>query len=103
MTSVYFWNLSSVTCFSAKQIVIALAKVAITDTKFMPLEVVTKRNMGLWETAKYESTHSSGEAAEDNVEERENSEVTQFLVTGYRLRTDGRTDGQRDVKVEILF
>ena len=40
-----------------------------------------------------------GGAAEDNVEERENSEVTQFLVTGYVLRTDG----QRDVKVEILF
>ena len=32
----------------------------------------------------------SGEAAEDNVEERENSEVTQFLVTGYV--TDGQTD-----------
>ena len=54
----------------------------------------------------------SGEAAEDNVEERENSEVTQFLVTGYDYvrtyrRTDGRTDvrtyGQRDVEVEILF
>ena len=28
-------------------------------------------------------------AAEDNVEERENSEVTQFLVTGYSY---GRTD-----------
>ena len=24
-------------------------------------------------------------------------------VTGYRLRTDGRTYGQRDVEVEILF
>ena len=34
----------------------------------------------------------SGGAAEDNVEERENSEVTQFLVTGYVLRTDGRMD-----------
>ena len=55
----------------------------------------------------------SGEAAEDNVEERENSEVTQFLVTGYVLRTDVlrtdvlrtdvRTYGQRDVEVEILF
>ena len=52
-----------------------------------------------------------GEAAEDNVEERENSEVTQFLVTGYGLRmyvqtyvrTDGRTYGQRDVEVEMLF
>ena len=33
---------------------------------------------------------------EDNVEERENSEVTQFLVTGYGY-------GQRDVEVEILF
>jgi len=44
MTSVYFWNLSSVTAFSAKQIVIALAKVAITDTKFMPLVAdVTKK------------------------------------------------------------
>ena len=52
----------------------------------------------------------SGEAAEDNVEERENSEVKQFF--GYRLwvtqgRTYGwtyvRTDGQRDVEVEILF
>ena len=47
---------------------------------------------------------------EDNVEERENSEVKQFF--GYRLRvtdgrtygrTYGRTDGQRDVEVEILF
>ena len=60
----------------------------------------------------------SGGAAEDNVEERENSEVTQFLVTGYvrtygrtYVRTDvrtygrtyGQTDGQRDVSVEILF
>ena len=44
----------------------------------------------------------SREAAEDNVEERENSEVKQFF--GYRLRvTDGRTDGRRDVEVEILF
>ena len=31
MTSVYFRNLSSVTAFSAKQIVMALAKVAITE------------------------------------------------------------------------
>ena len=30
--------------------------------------------------------------AEGNVEERENSEVTQFLVTGYVLRTDRQTD-----------
>ena len=52
----------------------------------------------------------SGEAAEDNVEERENSEVTQFFVTGYGRtdgrtygRTDVRTYGQRDVEVEILF
>ena len=45
-----------------------------------------------------------GGAAEDNVEERENSEVTQFLVTGYGYRrTDGRTYGQREVEVEILF
>ena len=45
-----------------------------------------------------------GKAAEDNVEERENSEITQFLVTGYGyVRTDVRTYGQRDVKVEILF
>ena len=34
----------------------------------------------------------SGGAAEDNVEEIENSEVTQLLVTGYVLRTDGRMD-----------
>ena len=41
---------------------------------------------------------------EDNVEERENSEVTQCLVTAYGYgRTDGRTYGQRDVSVEILF
>ena len=33
----------------------------------------------------------SGGAAEDNVEERKNSEVTQFFVTCY-VRTDGRTD-----------
>ena len=43
----------------------------------------------------------SGGAAEDNVEERENSEVTQFLVTGYGygrtdVRTDVRTDGRMD-------
>ena len=42
----------------------------------------------------------SGEAAEDNVEERENSEVTQFFgyglqVTGY-VRKDGRTDIRTD-------
>ena len=41
-------------------------------------------------------TSPSGGAAEDTVEERENSEVTQFLVTGYVLRTDGRTDGRMD-------
>ena len=50
-----------------------------------------------------------GGAAEDNVEERDNSEVK---VTGYVLRTDmlrtdvrtyGRTYAQRDLKVEILF
>ena len=35
----------------------------------------------------------SGEAADDNVEERENSEVTQFLVTGYGY---GRTDVRMD-------
>ena len=35
---------------------------------------------------------SSGEAAEDNVEERENSEVKQFFGYRLRLRTDGRTD-----------
>ena len=47
-----------------------------------------------------------GGAAEDNVEERENSEVTQFFVTCYGrtyVRTDVRTYGQRDVEVEILF
>ena len=42
-----------------------------------------------------------GGAAEDNVEERENSEVTQFLVTGYGYgQTDGRTDGRTDVWTE---
>ena len=47
-------------------------------------------------------SNPSGEGAEDNVEERENSEVAQFLVTGYRLRlrTDGRTDGRTDVWTE---
>ena len=49
-----------------------------------------------------------GGAAEDNVGERENLEVTQFLVTGYGygctyVRMYVRTDVQRDVKVEILF
>ena len=51
-----------------------------------------------------------GAAKEDNVEERENFEVKQFFgvlhVTCYGrtyVRTDGRTYGQRDVKVEILF
>ena len=52
----------------------------------------------------------SGEAAEDNVEERENSEVKQFFglggITGYGLLTDYlRTtgDGQKDVEFEIVF
>ena len=45
----------------------------------------------------------SGEAAEDNVEERENSEVTQFLVTGYGLRTDGRTDVRTDGQIPPVF
>ena len=42
----------------------------------------------------------SGEAAEDNVEERENSEVKQFF--GYRLRVTGYgwTDGRTDVWTE---
>ena len=47
----------------------------------------------------------SGEAAEDNVEERENSEVKQFFgsggITGYGLRTTGY--GQTDGKIEIVF
>ena len=39
----------------------------------------------------------SGEAAEDNVEEKENSEVMQCLVTGYGYgRTDVPTDGRMD-------
>ena len=45
-------------------------------------------------------------AAEDNVEKRENSEVTQFCGYGLQVtdgRTDLRTDGQRDMEVEILF
>ena len=45
-------------------------------------------------------SRTSGEAAEDNVEERENSEVTQFLVTGYVLRTDGRTDVRTDGRMD---
>ena len=43
-----------------------------------------------------------GMAKEDNVEERENSEVTQFLVTGYVTdgQTDVRTDGRTDVRTD---
>ena len=42
----------------------------------------------------------SGGAAEDNVEERENSEVTQFFVTCYVLRTDVRTDVRTDGRMD---
>ena len=41
-----------------------------------------------------------GGAAENNVEGRENSEVTQFLVTGYVLRTDGRAYGRTDGRTD---
>ena len=40
----------------------------------------------------------SGAAKEDNVEERENSEVKQFFG-----QTESRTDGQTDVEFEIVF
>ena len=45
----------------------------------------------------------SGEAAEDNVEERENSEVTQFLGgRGTGTDDDGRTDGRRKDRQNFL-
>ena len=41
----------------------------------------------------------SGEAAEDNVEERENSEVTQFF--GWAKDGDGDDDGQTEGQTEF--
>ena len=48
----------------------------------------------------------SGTAIEDNVDTGEYSfSAAEYspVVTGYGLRTDRRTDGQRDVEVEILY
>ena len=57
-----------------------------------------------WKTKKYPLRGyflaPPGGTAEDNVEEREKSEVTQLLVTGYVLRTDRRTDGRTDVRTD---
>ena len=45
---------------------------------------------------------TSGEAAEDNVEEREKRYGLQVTYGRTYLRTDVRTYGQRDMSVEIL-
>ena len=63
------------------------------------------QNLFNWKVSAARALSSpSREAAEDNVEERENSEVKQFFgsggITGYGLRV---TDGQTDVEFEIVF